>query len=74
MAIEAESEVTDKANKVSSDGSYVLRAIVDNVPLASEVGSKNPQITCVELWGQSSIHVLPGGLSFLGDDFLFADH
>lgn len=50
MAIEAESSIPDKSKKVSSDGSYVLRTIVDSVPLASEVGSKNPQITCVELW------------------------
>lgn len=71
MAVEAESKVTDTTNKVSSDGSYVLRAIVDNVPLASEVGSKNPQITCVELWGQSSTHVLPCGLNFLGKRLSF---
>lgn len=54
MAIEAESGVADESKKAYSDGSYVLRTIVESVPLASEAGSKNPQITCVELWGQSS--------------------
>lgn len=54
MAIEAKSGVTDKSKKVSADGSYVLRTIVDSVPLASELGWKTPRITCVELWGQSS--------------------
>ena len=34
------------------DGSYVLRPLVKNIPLAPEENSKNPQITCVELWGQ----------------------
>lgn len=59
MAIEAESQVSEKSKKASSYGSYVLRAIVDSVPLASEGGSKNPQITCVELWGQSSTMCCP---------------
>ncbi|MCJ1465683.1 hypothetical protein MMC07_004302 [Pseudocyphellaria aurata] len=53
MAIEAKSGVTNKSKKVSSDGSYVLRTIVDSVPLASEPGLKTPRITCVELWEEN---------------------
>lgn len=36
----------------SEDGSYVLRLLVKDVPLASEGSSTMPQISCVELWGQ----------------------
>ena len=52
---ESESELKDqhKRTKLASDGSYVLRPIVNNVPLASESSTKKPHITCVELWGQS---------------------
>lgn len=71
MAVEADSGVTDKSKKFSSDGSYVLRTIVDSVPLASEVGSKIPQITCVELWGQSSTFCAPLCLDFLGQQLSF---
>lgn len=41
-----------KRNFFSQD-SYVLRTIVENVPIAIEGRTSKPHITCVQLWGQS---------------------
>lgn len=42
---------------IFSQNSYLLRTIVENVPLATEGGTLKPHITCVQLWGQSFPHV-----------------
>lgn len=38
---------------IFSQNSYLLRTIVENVPIATEGGTLKPHITCVQLWGQS---------------------
>lgn len=55
MATEIEPEMTGlrKRGMLASDGSYVLRPVVNDVALATDFTTKKPQITCVELWGQS---------------------
>lgn len=46
---------TSKRNHFSPD-LYLLRTIVENVPIATEGGTIKPHITCVQLWGQSFPH------------------
>lgn len=41
-----------KKRKLAQDGIYVLRPMVEDIPLAPEESSSATRITCVELWGQ----------------------
>lgn len=47
-----------KRRKTAEDGTYLLRSLVMNIPLAPEKGLPAPRINCVELWGQLSISSL----------------
>ena len=54
MASEEEIRVSRKRKRKpsSSTGPYILRSLVEDVPLTAEEDATDIQITCVELWGQ----------------------
>lgn len=53
MASEEEEGVSRKRKRKpsGSTGPYVLRPLVEDVPLSAEEDATGIQITCVELWG-----------------------
>lgn len=53
MASEEEDGVTRRRKRKpsTSTGPYVLRPLVEDVPLSAEEDAADIQITCVELWG-----------------------
>lgn len=54
MAAEEEVGVSRKRKRKTSasTGPYILRPLVEDVPLSAEEDVTGVQITCVELWGQ----------------------
>lgn len=56
MASEEEDGVARKRKRKpsASTGPYILRPLVEDVPLSAEEDVTDIQITCVELWGQSA--------------------
>ncbi len=54
MAPEEEVGVSRKRRRkdVPETGPYILRTLVENVPLASEGDASDIEISCVELWGK----------------------
>ena len=52
MALEGDSTPLRRPNNASR-GSYVLRKLVDSVPLSADGEAQDARITCVELCGKS---------------------
>ena len=46
---------TSRPPNSSLTGSYVLRHLLDNIPLSAEGNDKSIEITCVEFWGTSGL-------------------
>lgn len=57
MALEEEDGVSRKRKRKpsASTGPYILRPLVEEVPLSAEEDGTDIQINCVELWGQSTM-------------------